>query len=48
MLKVINKDGKQIMEIRDNGDMVIREAKLREALKPSGQVIEEDKKEDEE
>jgi hypothetical protein len=41
MLKFINKKGKTIVELRDNGDMLVTEAKLHEALKPTGQVINE-------
>jgi hypothetical protein len=50
MLKFVNKDGKKVVELRDNGDMLVAEAKFGEELKAAGaNIIKEDKeKEDEE
>lgn len=46
MLRFVNKKGKQVMEIRDNGDILIEDAELKQELAlQEGVVIEEVKDE---
>lgn len=48
MLKFFNKKGKQVMEVKDNGDILIEDAELKKELALQEGVVkkEEEKKED--
>ena len=48
MLKFVNKKGKQVMEMKDNGDILIEDTKLKQELALQEGVIQEEPKEDKE
>lgn len=48
MLKFINKKGKKVMEMEDNGQIKIKDEKLKEELKLQEGVVEEEEEEQEE
>ena len=48
MLRFTNKQGKKVMEIKDNGDIIIEDAKLKQELSlQEGIVVEEETEENE-
>lgn len=48
MLKFINKDGKEVMELKDNGNIVIEDAKLKQELALQEGVVNKKKEDNEE
>lgn len=44
MLKIKNKEGKVVMEMADNGDVKINDAKLEESFEKKKTSVAEDKK----
>lgn len=48
MLRFTNKQGKKVMEVKDNGDIIIEDAKLKQELSLQEGVVETEETEEDE